>query len=561
MSELPKGWVDCLLDEISDVVTGKTPTKKNPEYFDGNIPFIKPGDVKNQGLILNTEQTLSELGAETVPTIPAGSVTVTCIGNLGRVALTKVKSATNQQINSVVVNKLVNNKFIYYYLMTLREWMEAEASSTTVTIINKGRFSKAPVSLPPLNEQTRIANKLDSLLAKVDAAQTRLERIPTLLKRFRQSVLAAATSGELTRECESSASSYYKKIESEIRNSNKLKKLEELSESEIELAVSLHGHSPWPRWKLYALEQLVDPNRGIPYGIVQTGDAQEEGIPTIRCGDVKPLSIRVNGLKKVSEEIESKYTRTRLKGREVLLAIRGTVGNAAVAGEELGSEITNISREVAMIPVRETVDPVFISMLLQSPGGFRCLAEKVRGVAQKGINLADVKRFVTPLPGLSEQKEIVRRVESLFAMADTVEKQYHDAKKRIDRLTQSILAKAFRGELVPQDPNDEPASELLKRIQAEREQQQTKPKRKTSTRKRKTTTKKKKLMKLAEAPETYLLDLLTQLGGEAQAETLWKQSELSIDDFYAKLKQEMATKKIIDFNPSSDPSLRKLKAA
>lgn len=103
-------------------------------------------------------------------------------------------------------------------------------------------------------------------------------------------------------------------------------------------------------------------------------------------------------------------------------------------------------------------------MLLQSPGGYRCLAEKVRGVAQKGINLADVKRFVTPLPSLEEQKEIVRRVESLFTMADTAEKQYLDAKAKTNRLTQSILAKAFRGELLPQDENDEPASELLARI-------------------------------------------------------------------------------------------------
>ena len=73
------------------------------------------------------------------------------------------------------------------------------------------------------------------------------------------------------------------------------------------------------------------------------------------------------------------------------------------------------------------------------------------------------------VPNLLEQQEIVRRVESLFALADSVEKQYQTAKARVDRLTQSILAKAFRGELVPQDPNDEPAAELLKRIQAERE--------------------------------------------------------------------------------------------
>ncbi len=75
-----------------------------------------------------------------------------------------------------------------------------------------------------------------------------------------------------------------------------------------------------------------------------------------------------------------------------------------------------------------------------------------------------MRSFRIPFPPIEEQKEIVRRVKSLFTLADTVEKQYEEAKKRTDRLTQSILAKAFRGEMVPQDPNDEPASELLKRI-------------------------------------------------------------------------------------------------
>jgi hypothetical protein len=95
------------------------------------------------------------------------------------------------------------------------------------------------------------------------------------------------------------------------------------------------------------------------------------------------------------------------------------------------------------------------------------------------INQNALNKIPVPTPSINEQKEIVRRVESLFALADTVEKQYLAAKQRLDRLSQSLLAKAFRGELVPQDPNDEPAAELLKRIQAER-QAQPAPKQKRS---------------------------------------------------------------------------------
>ena len=91
-----------------------------------------------------------------------------------------------------------------------------------------------------------------------------------------------------------------------------------------------------------------------------------------------------------------------------------------------------------------------------------------RGVAVRGINIGDVRAIQIPLPTLEEQTEVVRRVEQLFAFADQVEAKVASAKTRIDHLTQSILAKAFRGELVPQDPNDEPASVLLERIKAER---------------------------------------------------------------------------------------------
>jgi type I restriction enzyme S subunit len=95
-----------------------------------------------------------------------------------------------------------------------------------------------------------------------------------------------------------------------------------------------------------------------------------------------------------------------------------------------------------------------------------------RGATKVGLGLDDIRNVLVPMPPLQEQHEIVRRVEALFKIADDIEKRYQKAKAHVDKLTQSILAKAFRGELVPQDPNDEPASELLKRIQAERKNQE-----------------------------------------------------------------------------------------
>lgn len=121
-----------------------------------------------------------------------------------------------------------------------------------------------------------------------------------------------------------------------------------------------------------------------------------------------------------------------------------------------------------MIPCIEDVDSMFVALVLQSKRGQQLLAGKTRGVAQKGINLADVRRLPIALPSRTTQREIVRRVEQLFAYADQLEAKVTAAQQRIDALTQSLLAKAFRGELVPQDPSDEPASALLERIRAQR---------------------------------------------------------------------------------------------
>ncbi|WP_089167669.1 restriction endonuclease subunit S [Azotobacter chroococcum] len=324
--------------------------------------------------------------------------------------------------------------------------------------VNGSKLKELSIPLPPLAEQTRIAAKLDELLAQVDTLKARIDGIPALLKRFRQSVLAAAVSGRLTEEWREKNTRCLDVVVSPKAN--------KLSMEELAAAEEILGEPLPAFWKKYALEQLVEPGRGVPYGIVQTGAAVEKGIPTVRCGDVKNLFIDTSNLKTVSAEVEQEYKRTRLKGGEVLLAIRGSVGNVGVAPESLRD--CNISREVAMIPTLPAVVPFYLACILQSPLGQRLLVGKVRGVAQKGINLADVRRLPVALPTFEEQTEIVRRVEQLFAFADQLEAKVNEAKTRIDRLTQSILAKAFRGELVPQNPDDEAASVLLERIQAQR---------------------------------------------------------------------------------------------
>ena len=220
-------------------------------------------------------------------------------------------------------------------------------------------------------------------------------------------------------------------------------------------------------WEATALELLVDPERSIPYGIVKTGDPCPGGIPTGRCGDIKRFSIAIDCLKVVDPAVHEQYRRTWLEGGEVLIAIRGTVGETAIVPDEMKG--MNISREVALIPVLPGVEPRFLMYLLTSPSAQRLINAQVKGVAKSGINLADLRLLPIPLPPLDEQTKIADRIEQAMASLDELQRSAADSFSALTDLDQSILAKVFRGELVPQDPRDEPASQLLERIRAERE--------------------------------------------------------------------------------------------
>ncbi|MBN2062092.1 MAG: restriction endonuclease subunit S [Deltaproteobacteria bacterium] len=199
--EMPKGWVETIIEEVGIISTGNTPSKNDPDNYGNDIPFVKPGDLEKSGIISTTNEMLSNKGAKSARLIKTNAVMITCIGNLGRVGIAGKDLATNQQINSIqFYENCVLPKFGYFQSLGLKEWLEANSSATTLPIINKGRFSKAPFILPPLNEQKRIVAKLDGIMPCIEAVKERLDKVPGILKRFRQSVLTTAVTGKLTEQ-------------------------------------------------------------------------------------------------------------------------------------------------------------------------------------------------------------------------------------------------------------------------------------------------------------------------------------------------------------------------
>lgn len=437
--KLPEGWVECELSELGNIVTGKTPSTKEPSNFGGSIPFIKPGDLDLGGYIMNTADTLTEKGLSLVPTLPANSVVVTCIGNLGKVGITAKKSASNQQINALIPSEKLNVKFVYYQILTLKPWLESQSAATTIAIVNKSKFSQAPFKFPPLAEQKIIAEKLDTLLAQVDSTKARLEQIPQILKRFRQAVLGGAVNGKLTEKWRNfePQHSVFKKLNfesilTELRN----------------------GLSSKPN------------ESGVGHPILR--------ISSVRAGHVDQNDIRF------LECSESELNRHKLQGGDLLFTrYNGSLEFVGVCGLLKKLQHQNLLYPDKLIRARLTKDalPEYIEIFFSSPSARNAMMNCVKTTSgQKGISGKDIKSQVVLLPPVKEQAEIVRRVEQLFAYADTIEKQVNNALARVNNLTQSILAKAFRGELTAQWRAENPdlisgensAAALLEKIKAER---------------------------------------------------------------------------------------------
>lgn len=359
----------------------------------------------------------------------------------------------------------VDREFLYEFFRWQRPLLiEKHRQGVTQVNLNTEIVRNIEITLPPLDVQRRIVAKLDALLAQSRAAREQLEAVPALVETYRQSVLAAAFRGDLTADWRKKnpnvepASKLLERIRLERRSAWEAAELAKMTakgkppkddkwkSKYVEPKSPSGSDLALPKaWCVEHLEALCEPERGIPYGIVQTGEPVENGVPTVRCGDIKNFDIDVKALKLVSPRVDAQYPRTRLSGGEVLLAIRGSVGEVAVAGASL--EGANISREVAMIPTLEGVDPRFLMYFLKSPLAQAALFRHVKGVAQQGINLADLRTLPMPLASLEEQRELVARVETQLSRASQAARNTTETDSVFAEMDRGILARAFRGEL------------------------------------------------------------------------------------------------------------------
>lgn len=196
--KIPSNWCWTYIHNIAIVVTGKTPSKKNKEYYGGKFPFFKPADLDAGRNMQYATEYLSEKGKSISVIIPEKSTGICCIGTIGKCGYFLVEGTTNQQINTVISK--INPLYSYYFFNTnsfVRELI-SKASATTIAIVNKSKLESCLFPVAPLNEQQRIVNRIESLFAKLDRAKELIENTLAQFEENKMAILHKAFTGELT---------------------------------------------------------------------------------------------------------------------------------------------------------------------------------------------------------------------------------------------------------------------------------------------------------------------------------------------------------------------------
>jgi type I restriction enzyme, S subunit len=481
---LPLNWCCAELGNIADYINGRA--FKPSEWSDTGLPIIRIQNLNNEEAKFN----YCNFDIDKKFYVTDGDLLFAWSGtpdtSFGAHLWQGGKAVLNQHIFRISFNENLINKSFYCYALkfVLQSFIEQAHGGAGLAHITKKKFEVSTIPLAPLAEQKRIVDKLDALMEEVDAAREKLDSFPETIKKFRQSVLAQAVTGKLTEE--------WRKENPELESPNEIiSSIRKLRLSEVaklpkkvaiinaiynEVEVGDHHHIP-DQWRFVQLNKLCS---SFSYGSSQKSD-NEGDVPVLRMGNLQGGKIDWSDLKYSSDSDEiNKYN---LQVDDVLFNRTNSpelVGKTAIYKAEEPAIYAGYLIKVGNY--KEYLNSDYLNICLNSLyAKLWCREVKTDGVSQSNINAQKLSKFEIPFTSITEQKEIVKKVEALFAYADQLEEAYERAKESVDQLPQSILAKAFKGELVPQDPNDEPASVLLERIKEERAKPKAKKEKKGKT--------------------------------------------------------------------------------
>ncbi|WP_316674663.1 restriction endonuclease subunit S [uncultured Tolumonas sp.] len=487
--EIPNGWSLCRLGNLAKFIDyrGKTPNKVS-----SGVRLITAKNIKFGFISKSPEEYISQEDYSTWMTrgFPrVNDILFTTEAPLGNVAIIDIedKFALAQRAICFQFHEPKISKFMLFQLMSpyFQKSIYDKQSGMTALGIKASRLKEIVIILPPLAEQHRIVAKVDELMAlcdqleqqtltSIDAHATLVETLLETLTNsadateleqnwarisehfdtlfiteqsidaLKQTILQLAVMGKLVRQdpTDEPASVLLEKIAAEKAQLIKDKKIKK----EKPLPPITDEEKPYelPQgWKWCRVSHLMNNMRDISYGIIKLEQEPDvDGVPTLRCSDIKSGYIDLTGVRTVHPEIEKVYHRTRLQGGEVLVNIRGTLGGVALVPKKLAG--FNIAREVAMLPIHNSISGEYLVQLIASPFFWKKIEENLKGIAYKGLNLNNLRDLVMPIPPVAEQNKIADKTIYLLELCEQLKKHLQLLRKTQLYLTDTIIGEEFK---------------------------------------------------------------------------------------------------------------------
>jgi type I restriction enzyme S subunit len=419
--KLPPGWVGTTLGEVTEIVSGSTPRTSEPSFWDGDIAWITPDDLSRDRskIVSRGARLITQAGYDSCSTrlVPAGTVLYSSRAPIGYAAIAANPVCTNQGFKSFVPSAALTSDYLYWFLVFDTPQIRTLGSGTTFPELSRAKAQEIPIPVPPLGEQQRIVAAIEEQLSRLDAATSNFR---VLRLRFdaleRSALMHAVAEGEERR-------------------------LGDLLEG-IEAGRSFGGAG--------------GPAGPDEWGVIRVsamtwGDFNSEENKMVSAEDADP--------------------RWEIRQGDLLMSRANTTDyvGAAVLVRETRPRLLLSDKSLRLL-VKPDVDKSWLLRALSAPQSRRQISAVATGTSDSMRNVSQEKlRAITlQVPPSDRQAAIAQRIESELQRIADLRKALNAAERRAYGLRRSILASAFRGQLVPQDPDDEPASVLLERMASER---------------------------------------------------------------------------------------------
>ena len=425
--EIPESWEWVRLEELGEIIGGGTPKTSTPEFWDGDIAWLTPADMKNikgkyasSGTRNITQQGLDKSSARLMP---AGTVLYSSRAPIGYIAIADNNISTNQGFKSLVPINTEISEYMYYCLISRTNNIVSRASGTTFKEISGSEFGLTVVPIPPLEEQHRIVAKIEEILPYIDQYDKAYTKLETFNKKFpedmKKSILQMAMQGKLVeqRPEEGTADELYEQIVAEkaqLIKDGKIKKekpLPEITEDEIPFEIP----SSW-KWVYINEIAFVTKLAGFEYTKYMANSIMPYGeVPIVRAKNIKPNSFRENKSEFITMELSEKLSRCALDEKCVLMTFIGAgIGEVAVFDNIRRNHLApNVAKIVPYVDIN-----YFLMYYLMSAVGQAQVFQYMKQTAQPSLSMEVIRKVLVPLPPLEEQQRIVAKIEELLPYCD-----------------------------------------------------------------------------------------------------------------------------------------------